>query len=246
MNIEEVNMRDFFTQISTTFSKNSFRFQENDISKEDLINNKECFYIFDIKQNKVIYHNGFQNLLGFYEEDISLEFILEKYHPEDIETVNRIAKATILHCLSTPFQCKDSTLQITFRIINNEGSYKKVLSQSTAFQINKRGIMTHILVKLVDISFLEISFCVNWYFHAKDLDVDAFRNQIYNAYNDFFTIREKEIIVEIEKGLTSKLIAEKLNISEHTIATHRKNILKKAGRHNTKDLILFCKRKGVL
>ncbi len=246
MNIEEVNMRDFFTQISTTFSKNSFRFQENDISKEDLINNKECFYIFDIKQNKVIYHNGFQNLLGFYEEDISLEFILEKYHPEDIETVNRIAKATILHCLSTPFQCKDSTLQITFRIINNEGSYKKVLSQSTAFQINIRGIMTHILVKLVDISFLEISFCVNWYFHAKDLDVDAFRNQIYNAYNDFFTIREKEIIVEIEKGLTSKLIAEKLNISEHTIATHRKNILKKAGRHNTKDLILFCKRKGVL
>ena len=246
MNIEEVNMRDFFTQISATFSKNSFRFQENDISKEDLINNKECFYIFDIKQNKVIYHNGFQNLLGFYEEDISLEFILEKYHPDDLETVNRIAKATILHCLSTPFQCKDSTLQITFRIINNGGSYKKVLSQSTAFQINKRGIMTHILVKLVDISFLEIPFCVNWYFHAKDLDVDAFRNQIYNAYNDFFTIREKEIIVEIEKGLTSKLIAKKFNISKHTIATHRKNILKKAGRHNTKDLILFCKRRGVL
>lgn len=246
MNIEEKNISEFLKKISTSFSENGFKAKEIEIFEEDLINSKECFYIIDLKKNEIIYHNGFQNLLGFCEKDLNLEFILEKYHPEDIETVARIAKATILHCLSTPYQSHDNTLQITYRIRKNDNSYIKVLGQSTPYYINAEGLMTHILVKLTDISFLGSPFCVNWYFHAKDLDIDAFKNQIYKAYKDFFTEREKEIIVEIEKGLTSKLISEKFNISEHTIATHRKNILKKANRHNTKDLLLFCKRKGII
>ncbi len=239
-------MSEFFTLVSASLSKNGFKPKEIKISEKDLINSKECFYIFDLNKNKVIYHNGFHNLLGFQEENITLEFILDKYHPEDIETINRITKATILHCLSTPYQCSDVNLQMTYRIRKDDDSFINILSQSTAYHTNDEGMMTHILVKLTDISFLESPFCVNWFFHAKNLDVKAFRNQIYKAYNDFFTEREKEIIIEIKNEQTTNQIAEKLNISDHTVATHRKHILKKANLHNTKDLLLFCKRKGVL
>ena len=246
MNNKEKNISKFLTKISTSFSENGFKTKEIEISEKDLINSKECFYIFDLEKNKIIYHKGFQNLLGFYEKDLNLEFILEKYHPEDIETVIRIAKATILHCLSTPYQSHDNALQMTYRIRKNDNSYIKVLGQSTPYHINAQGLMTHILIKLTDLSFLESTFCVNWYFHAKDLDVKAFRNQIYKAYNNFFTKREKEIIIKIKNEQTNPQIAEKLNISEHTVATHRKHILKKANCHNVKDLLLFCKRKGII
>lgn len=246
MNLEEKNMSDFFTQISASFSENGSESKDIETSEEDLINNKECFYIFNLCENKVIYHNGFQNLLGFHEKDISLEFILDKYHPDDIEIVNRIFKAAISHCLSIPYQCSDSTLQIIYRIRKNDNSYIKILSQATAYQENTQGFMTHILVKLTNLSFLESHFFVKWFFYAKNLNIKVFRNQIYKAYIDFFTEREKEIIIEIKNGQTTNLIAEKLNISEHTVATHRKHILKKAECHNTKNLLLFCKRNGII
>lgn len=51
--------------------------------------------------------------------------------------------------------------------------------------------------------------------------------------------REKEIIVLIKEGKTAKQIADVLNISQFTVDTHRKNILKKLELHSIKDLIAF-------
>ena len=246
MNIEEKNMQTFFTKVADSFSENGFKPIEIEISEKELINNKECFFIFNLSKNKIVYHSGFKKLLGFQNNDYDIDFVLKNYHPDDAETVNRITKATLLHCLSVPYQCLDSTLQMTFRIKKNDDTYIKVLSQSTVFQMNEQGVMTHAFVKLTNIDFLESPCCVNWYFHAKDLDLDAFREQIYSTYNDFFSEREKEVIIKIANGLTNNEISKKLNISKHTVSSHRKSVLKKAGRHNTKDLILFCKRKGII
>ncbi len=49
--------------------------------------------------------------------------------------------------------------------------------------------------------------------------------------------REIEIIKLLAEGLTSQQIATRLFISEHTVKTHRKNILRKTGSHNTSQLI---------
>ena len=73
-----------------------------------------------------------------------------------------------------------------------------------------------------------------------------FTKQIYKTYNNFFTEREVEVIFEIKKGLTNQQISESLNISIHTVATHRKHILKKAVCNNTDQLLLFCKGKGII
>jgi DNA-binding CsgD family transcriptional regulator len=57
---------------------------------------------------------------------------------------------------------------------------------------------------------------------------------------DLFSKREKEIIRLMTNGLTSKEMAEKLHISNDTVRTHRKNILRKAGVSNTISLIRFA------
>ncbi len=51
--------------------------------------------------------------------------------------------------------------------------------------------------------------------------------------------REIEIIQLLSDGLTSSDIGEKLFISEYTVKTHRKNILRKLGLHSTSQLIQF-------
>ncbi|PWB26373.1 LuxR C-terminal-related transcriptional regulator [Flavobacterium sp. HTF] len=54
------------------------------------------------------------------------------------------------------------------------------------------------------------------------------------------TLREFEILKQIAKGNDGKKIASQLFISIHTFRTHRKNIMKKTGRHTTSELILYA------
>lgn len=54
------------------------------------------------------------------------------------------------------------------------------------------------------------------------------------------TLREFEILKQIAKGNNGKKIASQLFISIHTFRTHRKNIMKKTGRHTTPELILYA------
>jgi DNA-binding NarL/FixJ family response regulator len=51
--------------------------------------------------------------------------------------------------------------------------------------------------------------------------------------------RELEVIRLIAQGLNSEQIAEKLFLSEHTVKTHRKNILEKLNLNNTAELVSF-------
>ena len=58
--------------------------------------------------------------------------------------------------------------------------------------------------------------------------------------------REKEIIGCIVKGLNSKAMADALFISEHTVKTHRRNIMHKLGVKNTAELVTFSLEKGIV
>ena len=52
--------------------------------------------------------------------------------------------------------------------------------------------------------------------------------------------RELEIIKMMSDGLTSIEIADKLFLSEHTVKTHRKNILRKLNVNNSSQAVQYC------
>jgi DNA-binding NarL/FixJ family response regulator len=54
---------------------------------------------------------------------------------------------------------------------------------------------------------------------------------------DSLSIREKEVLQLVSKGLTTDQIADKLHISHHTVLSHRKNLLVKFDVNNTVGLI---------
>ena len=53
------------------------------------------------------------------------------------------------------------------------------------------------------------------------------------------TEREEEIILLIGKGSNNQFISSSLNISKHTVESHRKNIRKKLKQHKHLDLSTF-------
>lgn len=245
MNSEKKIYGEFIKEISRSFE---ISYLEQKYVKEifkNSLSSKECIYILDFSKNEITYHKGFKSLLGFEQKDLSIDFLSDNVHQDDLQTLNKVRKATLTFCLKNPKNSSNYLLSITYRIKKSDNTYLDILSQSQMFDTNSDGKLTSILIKLTDISFMNNSKVVNWDFEGNGLDKKAFRSKIYKEYQDVFTERELEVILKILEGLTNKLIGEKLNISEHTVATHRKHIFKKSGCHNTNELILFCSKNDI-
>ena len=58
--------------------------------------------------------------------------------------------------------------------------------------------------------------------------------------------REIEILQLIAKGLIAKEIAGQLNLSPHTVYTHRKNIMKKLNLNTSSELVLYAVNNGMV
>src|SRR5713226_6215665 len=69
--------------------------------------------------------------------------------------------------------------------------------------------------------------------------------EVEDSY-DLLTPREREILQLIAEGKTNKEIASLLDLSPHTIETHRGNILVKLNLHSVPELILYAVRKGII
>jgi two-component system response regulator NreC len=63
---------------------------------------------------------------------------------------------------------------------------------------------------------------------------------------DGLTDREREILQLIAEGQTAAQIAEDLNISPHTVQSHRDNIMTKLDLHNRAALIRYAIRRGLV
>lgn len=60
------------------------------------------------------------------------------------------------------------------------------------------------------------------------------------------TPREREVVQLVAEGRTSKAIAERLHLSETTVETHRRQIMRKLGLGSVAELTQFAVREGLL
>lgn len=77
--------------------------------------------------------------------------------------------------------------------------------------------------------------------------VQRIRESVHNSEpmgdeerGDELSAREKDILVAVAGGATNKEIAERLNISVHTVVTHRKNISRKLGIRTISGLTVYA------
>lgn len=243
---EKRDMNLFLAEVAKSYTDIS-KLKKKLISLETIeLSTDECIFLMDLSSSKITFHKGFDNLLGFSDDEVTLDYYLEQFHPEDKALVNKVGKFSILHSINNPENSENNVLHISFRIRKKNETFIKVLCQSSIYEVTREGVMISSLVKVRDISFLDDSDIVQWKFEAANLNLELFRNQIYNDNNQLFTPREIEIIQAITKNHSNSFISEELKISKHTVATHRKNIMRKSNCHDAIELVLFCKKNGII
>jgi DNA-binding NarL/FixJ family response regulator len=64
--------------------------------------------------------------------------------------------------------------------------------------------------------------------------------------NEFFSRREREVLKLLAKGCSTREIAKSLFITEKTVESHRKNLVRKAEVKNTVELIAYASVRGLI
>lgn len=70
--------------------------------------------------------------------------------------------------------------------------------------------------------------------------IDRFHNSKKDKGRDDLSKREKDVLTHLVRGLSNKEIAGELNISIHTVISHRKNIVEKTGIRSLPGLTIYA------
>jgi len=195
-----------------------------------------------------------ESVLGISPEGHSLDRVFDLIHPDDLKQLhNKEAKAVdfILNKIPVDDILRYKVVYVV-RFRHADGSYRTILQQTKSLTLSEDGKVQRVLGIHTDVTYLnmpvdhKISFIGDNRpsFYALSSDEDFVPEEI--DYNTLFTPREKEILSNIAKGKSFGEIAGILNVSPHTINTHKKNILRKTDCHNTTELIARCVRLGVI
>jgi DNA-binding CsgD family transcriptional regulator len=210
------------------------------------LNRLECLYVFEFKTNRIIQHRGFDQTFGYRLNEMSLDFIFDKYHPDDAPLVKGIVKGCVSQFIEKPIPPMTNLLNVSYRFRRADGSYADILSNTIVLQSDSEGRVERVLMRYTDISFTHSSDAVDWMVNENFIRTEPIHQALYGAESSsFFTARELEVIALAERSMSNAQIARKLFISPHTVATHRKNILFKSGCTNFKELSDFCRAKGI-
>ncbi|TXK52142.1 PAS domain-containing protein [Pontibacter qinzhouensis] len=204
------------------------------------------------QQYEFVSDNVFE-LFGYSKNEFlqhGLSFSNTIAHPEDLQHSWKLIKKIwdfILHVpLAEQVQYKFS---YDFRIVKPCGKVVRVLAQNSVLQTDSHGNITHVLIVYSDISHLKKHSDVATSFISSGTSVYHFTSVEDNKAGSTIkslSKRELEIVKLMSEGYSSKLIADKLFISFHTVNTHRQKIMEKTNTHNTGGLVQYAVSQGLV
>ena len=160
-------------------------------------------------------------LLNF--EENQRNFFLQTLYPEIFEQYAKYAPSN---------QAKDLHATYNTLLKTTNGEYKWYFHQLAVLGCDQNGFPRYGLKFLSNISAYKSDDILNFNIYKKDpvkeTELIFSRDYYPQEINNSLSEREREIIILIKKGYTTKQIADELFISENTVSTHRKNIIKKS------------------
>ena len=179
--------------------------------------------------------------------------IFKSYDNPSLEDhINKIIELDAYLPYSSTFFCITNTQNLTFeerkrmsytwnyRIKNAHNVYVNVIQNTTPleFDLHDKPIigLAHYTVLDSKIN-LQVSATAKLLNENKEYETKYFNNFSQKLLSDGLSNRERDVVRLLILNLSSKDIAERLNISSNTVDTHRRNILKKLNISSTGELI---------
>ncbi len=219
---------------------------EKYIKNEKVLKEKISFYekifstvgaiilIMNFDNYELLYiNNADERILGYKynKKDYSAQKLIDAHHPED---QNLLAEMKEFFKVN-----RNNTFSAIYSIKDSDGKYRWVMNTSRLFNKNHNNPEMNVISVIQDLTG-NLSYDKN----LKNISKEKFR-KINAQQVGLISQRERQIVKLFANGFKSKEIAEKLDISFHTVNNHRKNILKKLNLKNLAALVNFAVENGL-
>jgi len=203
-------------------------------------------WILDVRTQKFnLVSNNVEQLLGYKASSFrkyGLAYLNELIHPEDRKTVWRRTTDLWKNMQIMPVSQRQSyCFNRNYRLRRANGEYIYLLEQTSVLQTDANGVVTHLLSVFSDVTDLIKKDAAS--ISAKS--VSPIKVTLKDTYDKSkseakLSKRERQIVKLVAEGYSSKVIADQLFISYHTVNTHRRNIIEKTHSRNTSGLVQFA------
>lgn len=170
------------------------------------------------------------------------------FHPDDRRLWCEMAFPDILRLIRSELVFKYSDYRFIFnhRYIRKDGSVSQFMHEGELTFPDDSGmpfINLKAFSEIADIKSDETMIMTIFRYSPEDGYRKVF-SKVYSMEDKCsLSDRELEVIMLCQKGLSSKMIAEKLNLSIHTVKNHKRNCMTKTNTHNITELIHLCIQK---
>lgn len=191
------------------------------------------------------FSSNIEALLGYSPADFKtggLKFAMSLVHKDHTKIYTKellpvMYKYIALYALKG--QLMDLRFSYNFKIKNKAGNYIWAMHNMSIYKTNRWNVPVQFITYISDFSEVKsddsITLCVS---QKQSNYTKPVFTKTFHPYQQMFQLTEREldILGKIQEGKTSKEIADELNLSIHTINTHRKNMLEKTKSKNITQL----------
>ena len=194
---------------------------------------------------------------GFCDEHPSClknDFLTEKidfhgltFHPDDRRTWCEMAFPDILRFVHSEYNEANAEYRFIFnhRYIRKDGSISQFIHEgalSIGEDLREPTLNLLAFSEIADIKPDETMILTIFRYHPEQGYRKVFTKVYAGRLESCLTARELEIVRLCHEGLSSKMIAGRLNLSVHTVKNHKRNCMAKTNTHNISELIHYCIR----
>ena len=229
-------------------------------SNTSLVNHSiPLIYLADYTTGKyLIASKTSKMVLGYDDEEFihgGLGLTADLYKEEDLALYNKKIFPDRLKILQQIPAREHSkyVFSYNFRLKNKSGNYVTLLQRNCFIKSDNNGSpllsfgmvmnVSHYVKENPVIQVVEKADTENYFLPAEPISKKAY---YLHEEDSLLTNREKEVLLWLTDGLTSKQVADKLFISEHTVINHRKNMMLKTGVSNVSELISFALKTAII
>ncbi|RAJ24643.1 response regulator transcription factor [Pedobacter cryoconitis] len=207
-----------------------------------LLNYKSGLYI-NMSENFAGYNaecflkNGINHTLEIYQQD-HLRLFNEEIFPDRLQILENIAFE----------DHKNHIFSYQSMIKNRNGQHEHFLQRNCFISDEERNPVYSMGILIKINGFGPVIQTVERIDENRARENEVICKKVYylNKEDQIFSKREKEVLLWMAEGLSSKMIADKLFVSEHTVINHRRSMQHKTNMPNAIALVGFAIKSGII
>ena len=205
----------------------------------------EAIYIYSFKENRMIYADGWEGLLGYKDDEISLKIIIESTTKEYLDFSMEINDKAFQYLSTKTENLEEYSFTLELKKLHKNGSHVPLISKAAVFK-SENGKILEVISRVTINHSLQLGKVMRY--KSFGPNPHEFEELLSKTLFKFFfiTCKEQEALRLVSLGMTFKEIANQLDISQSAVEKRIQSLYQRFEVKSLSHLISFAHQNDML